>query len=765
MNLVARERFVSRLWALPQRVPRLTLVAVAVPTVILGVFAAQFRVDSAVDQLLPTNDPDRSYYEAMRATFGSEEIAVVGIFADDVFTPSTLSRIQRLTRQLSRIDGVRSVESLTTLEWIKLDADGLGRQRLMPPLPHTPGDTRTFRRRALAHQIGRHVIVSPDGRVTGLVVRFEPASDAVFLRRGIAERIRAAVAACPGPEGVAITGLPVIKAQAAHKMRQDLAVFVPLGILVVVLVLVSAFRTWRGVLLPLSTVLVGVVWTTGVMVLAGGAFTMGTLVLPPLLMAVGVAYSIHIVSRYYHDMGSDRTTTEVVAAAMAEVRLPVAMAAATTVAGFASFIWNPIPSTRDFGVYSALGITIILIASLTVIPAALTLSPGSVGPPAQPRARGWVTRVLEGSGQLAIRYRWAMVLAGIALMVASLWGIGRIRIETDYLRFFSPASAVRRENERIGAALVGTQLIAVGVDGDRPESVTRVAVLAALRQLRRFIEEQPGVDKAISVSDYLDMLRRAVEPEDAEEPLRDQPKVDQLLLLLNPKDIERTVSRDFSRAQLAVYTRLSGSREIHNLVKRIEAFGTAHFPADVRVHVSGTVVLLNRSADALARTQVASLGQVFVILLVLMGLLFRSLRLGLLSLVPNVIPIVILFGIMGWAGIDLNIATSMIAAISVGIAVDDTIHYLSAYRADLRRAATREAAIRNTVRTVGRPILITSVALSAGFLIVCLSNFQPIRYFGILASMTMAVALIADLLLLPALLLVARVGEPAGRGV
>jgi predicted RND superfamily exporter protein len=344
-------------------------------------------------------------------------------------------------------------------------------------------------------------------------------------------------------------------------------------------------------------------------------------------------------------------------------------------------------------------------------------------------------------------------------MVVSAWGMGRIRVETDYLRFFSASSPVRIDNTRIGQALAGTQLLSILVDGKQPESATRLPAIEGLRELQRFIDKQAGVDKTISLLDYIAMLRETLAPGTSEQPFDDQRMVDDLVLLLNPEDTRKTVSLDYSRSNITVYTRLSGSAEVRELVDRIESFGKRAFPDDYRVHATGTVVLLNRSAVALATSQITGLRNVFVVLFILMLLLLGNLRLGLLSLVPNVLPAIVLFGIMGWFGIDLNISTSLIAVVAVGIAVDDTIHYLTTFRQEMRRTHNREAAIVNTVRTVGRPILVTSVALSAGFLVVCLSNFQPIRQFGILSSVTMAVALLADLFLLPPLLITLRIGD------
>ena len=752
-------------WNLPQRFPRAALLLVAAITVGLGVYAARFRVDSAIDQLLPEHDADGAYYAGVRQAFGSEEINVIALFADDVFAPETLARIDRLSRQVARLPGVQEVTSLTTLQSVSVGDAGLSRERLMPPLPLTAAQADAFRSQVRADRIAERLIVSPDGRATGLWVRFQPMTDDAFLALGLEDRLRAAIAATPGREAVAITGLPTIKVQAARKMLQDLMLFVPLALLLVTAMVVWAFRTWRGVILPLATVVIGVVWTTGIMVLAGDAFTMGTLVLPPLLMAAGIAYAIHVVSRYYQELHSQRSNREAVAAAVAHVRLPVAMAALTTLIGFGTFVWSPIPSIRDFGVYAALGVAVIFCACMVVIPAALTLLPTPASVPAGLADGGWFSDFVAGCGRLSIRYRHLMLVVFAILLAVGGWGVTRVRFETDYLRFFAPGNPVRVENARIGAALAGTQVVSIVVDGDGPESVTRVDVLDGMRELQRFLAAQDGVDKTRSVLDHLDAVRDALQPGRAGAPFDGQAEVDQLLLLLAPNDVRHELDKRRTRAQLTVHTRLSGSREVVGFVERVEAWAAAHLPSDVRLHGTGTVVLMNRSADALAWSQVTGDGQVMLILLALMSLLFRSLKLGALSMVPNVFPIVMLLGAMGWAGIDLNICTSTIASISIGIAVDDTIHYMLGYYGALQTGATREQAILGTLRSVGRPILIISVALSTGFLIVCLSNFEPVRHFGVLASLTMIVGVFTDLFLLPALLVTLRVGDELPRTV
>jgi hypothetical protein len=313
-------RRASRLPSLPLRAPWLTIAVVAVLTVALGAVAARIRVDSSIENLLPAHDPERLYYNDVRKQFGSEEILVIGVFAGDVFAPETLARIDRLCEQLAAIDGVEEVLSLTTTRGIEVVDDVLHIGRLMRELPATPEAAAALRARAMANPLYRGNLISADGRAAGISVVFEPMSDEEFTRRGIENRIRALVASFDGPERVAVTGLPTLKVNGARLMEQDTKTFTPLALVLVVVVLTVMFRTVRGVLLPLTSLIVGVVWTDAVMVLTGSAITMGTLVLNPLLMVIGIASAIHLVSQYYWELRPGRDVRAVVAATMEHVR-------------------------------------------------------------------------------------------------------------------------------------------------------------------------------------------------------------------------------------------------------------------------------------------------------------------------------------------------------------------------------------------------------------------------------------------------------------
>ena len=740
-------------FAFPLRAPRLTIAAILALTAVLGAFAATVRIDSAVENLLPANDPERDYYEQVKRDFGSEEATVVAVFADDVFAPPLLARIDRLTHELAAIDGVREVMSLTNVKGVESDDGGVRVGPLMRTLPLTPEDVAPLRERMLNDPLYAGNLVAKDARATGVVVLFEPLSDEEFLARGIEDRIRALAAASFAPEEFAITGIQTFKVEGARLMERDLQRFVPLSILLVVVVLALEFRTWRGVLLPLGAVLVGVVWTVGVMVLAGSSINMGTLILPPLLMAIGIAYAVHVVSRYYHELedGVRRDRATVVEATVRHIRVPSAIAWVTTSIGCITLAVTPIPAIRDFGVYSALGVTFTFLVSLTFVPAMLLLLPDArITPHAEERGRR-LTAWLASVGTFGVRRRREILAVSAVACAVAIWGATKLEVETDYLSFFGHSTQVRQDNERIARQLGGAQPLYLVFEATEPGRMRDLGTIAAIRDLQKFVEQQPGVDSTFSLADYVAVVRRALDPESPPGLPAQQRDVDQLLMFADPDDIAPVVTRDWSRANVVVRTRLSGSAEISRLVDRIVEYAKEHLPGGLTMHPTGSVVLLNRSADTLARGQAVGLSQELLVLLLVMSTLFLSFRTGLLSLVPNVVPILALFAVMGFAGIDLNISTAMIAAIALGIAIDDTIHYFNDFKLHIRETGDVERAIIAVVSSVGRPIVFTATALCAAFLILCLSSFEPIRQFGALASFTMVIDLIAELLITPGL--------------
>jgi predicted RND superfamily exporter protein/CRP-like cAMP-binding protein len=741
----------AQLTRLPLEAPRATLLVLALLSGLAARSAIHLRVDSSVDNLLSRTDPAREYYESVRERFGNEEVTVVGVFADDVYAPTTLAKIDRLSTRLAALDGVHEVLSLTTAQGAVSEGGSLKSGRLLEALPTSAADAAAFRDRIRSLDVYDGVLFGADDRSTAINVFYEPMSDRAFLDSGLEPTIRRILDEVTGPESFAITGMPTLKAQAALLILRDLAIFVPLSTLVVAIVLAWSFRTPRGVLLPLSTVLLSLVWTAGFVVAMGSAITFGTLIVAPLLIAIGSAYSIHIMTQYNRALAPGRSGREIVGEALADVSLPLGVAGVTTLIGFLTFVSNPIPTIREFGLFSAFGVVCAIVLSLTLLPAALTLLPVSNRPVTEHGGPSRFRRFLDGLATVSADHN-GWVLAGFALLTGvALVGMLRLHVETDYLGFFPAGTSVRVDNARIADHLAGTQPVSVVIDGYAERALLRPEVFDAVTELQRFLDAQVEIDKTISFVDYLTVVKRGLLDEPDAPPPSSGAQASQLLMLIDPTTLGSVVTPDFARASILVRTRHEGSRALHDLITRIEAAAAEGLPKGIDAHVTGSTVLINRSADEIVSGQVTGLLQVLVALLLVMSVLFLSLRVGAVSLIPNVFPIVILFGMMGWSDISLNLSTSLIAAIAIGIAIDDTIHFFSFFNAEVRRSADQRQAARATLRSIGPAMVVTSIALAVGFLVVALSGFVPIRDFGILTSATMLVALASDLLLTPAL--------------
>ena len=371
----------------------------------------------------------------------------------------------------------------------------------------------------------------------------------------------------------------------------------------------------------------------------------------------------------------------------------------------------------------------------------------------------------------------AKILAGAAVLsLAGFVGALAIRVDSDFLYYFDPKAEVRTDAETINREIVGSNPFYIVVEGPSPGFLKRWEVLREIKDLQRFLSGLPGITSSISLVDYMELLESGLNrsgsgdlviDEDGnivtapkpksflEEPKNLEPVLS--MIATSPATFKGVVTEDFGETNILVRTNLSGSRRIEQTLAHIRDWVGAHFPAELRVHVTGNLVLISGTTSDIVAGQIKSLSLALGIIFVVLALMFLSARIGFFAILPNVVPIVLFFGMMGWLGILLNLGTSLIAAIALGIAVDSTIHYMARLNLELRGETDQVAALVRTVRTVGVPIVYTTVALFLGFLTFAFSSFVPIQNFGILTAFTMAAALGANLVLLPALLATTKV--------
>jgi predicted RND superfamily exporter protein len=721
--------------------------------------ALRLAVDPAIDSMLPEGDDERAFYDRARQLFGSDELLLV-VLVGDVFAPDALAAIQRLTAEVEAQPGVGRVLSLANALDVRPAGDDVEVAPFFASPPVDPGERARLRDRLLAHPMYGGSLVSADARATALLISFDRRLVGDTPRAELSDRLGVLAEAGRGPLEAFVTGVPRIKAELSRTVLAELAFILPLVIALAAALCAFAFRTARGVLLPITAIALSLVWTLGAMGATGTALNLVTNIVPPLVITLGFAAAIHVTAEYYQAL---RHATEQAASldreghraavrlVLEEMGLAVAVNGLTTALGFASLVTSSVGAIREFGIWSVVGVVATTGAALSFLPAALAL----LGPPRRPPRGAGSGRLEDAAGRLAafdVRHRRSILVAALAVFVLAVWGATQIRVATGFVTDFAEDAPLRVSYDAVNEHLGGANAFFVVVEGDRDGAFAEPENLRALHELQAWLEDQPEIGATASLADGVMLLNRAFGgDESAPLSLPDGPRLVKQLLLFGGDDLKRGFVDDPLRtANVTARTSLDDSASMAALVERIQA-RLAELPRRLEGRVTGDAVLLNRSLDHVARGQLESLGTALLTIYLTLSALLTSFRVGFVALLPNALPIAIYYGTLGWAGIPLTLTTSLIGSIALGIAVDDTVHYFARFNLEARRLGDERRATESTLRAVIRPVTFTTVGLCLGFLVLTTSELRSQAQFGILAAFTLAVAWVVDLTLSPAL--------------
>ncbi len=734
---------------------------------------AKLRFDSSLSALTDPNDSALAFHKKAVEIFGDEEIGVLALLADDVYTPEVLTALRSLTGALAAIDGVARTVSLTNVK--DPVADVFDPPPLLPDGPVRAKDMARLRERVHANPLYVPHLVAADGRAAAVNVIFGLVALGAEGEARVDNEVAAILAGYDGPGKIYYTGISHIRVRSVRLMREDLLRFLPLSLAAMMVVLWLTFRSLRAVALPLVSQAFAVVVLLGLMGTLGASITLPTLVLPSLLLVIGASYAIHVTTAYLEAERAGVRGRALMEGVLKRVGLPVVVSAFTTAVGFGSLAIHPIPAIAGLGEFAVLGIAIAAGGCLLGLPLAfLSLPTRRIDAGLTETDSGLLRRLdalVVHAGTWAIDNRRAVFAIATALLVVSVVGAMRIRVDTDFLKAFRPSSDVRVAHRAVTESLAGPNVVSVVITGLRPGYFRDVTSLRRVKDFQDFVATLENVSASISLVDYLEaidsglqasdggiVLDQAGRPVEAPSPpsFWDAPG-EQLpavleFVALTPKTFSGLVDSDFQRLNITVRTEVSGSRETAALVEQVEAYADAMLPAGVVTRATGPLVVASHVADQVIGGQVESVGVAFSVIFLALSIMFLSLRVGLAAMIPNLLPVVAFFGIMGWFRVELNLATSIIAAVALGIGVDDTIHYMAQLNRVVKTTDTQREALIMTLALVGRPIVTTSLTLTAGFLVMVMSGFSVITAFGALSAITMMIALVANLVLLPAIL-------------
>jgi hydrophobe/amphiphile efflux-3 (HAE3) family protein len=751
----------QRLLFAPIERPFLVGATLVVISVLLALQIPKLEIDTSTEGLMVENDPARQYYEEVKKRFGSDNLTIVVVKADDVFSSLALGTIKRLSDALEQLEGVTRVESLTTVNNLKGRGSVLDTNPLVgAEVPTSTTELARLRAEALANRVFTGSIVAKDGRAAAINVYTDARpDDRQFDRRfsdGAEQLIRRESA--PGLTIYQI-GTAITKVTYADSLAQDLARLLPIAVITTFIILLIGFRTLQGVVIPMTNGLLSVVWVLGAMPLVGIPINPTTAVIPALLIAIGFAEDVHMISKYHERLERGMDKPAALRGMLEESFAPLAITTATTVLGFASLIITDITMLIQFGWAASIGLVANYITTQTLCP--LLLQAWAV-PKRTRRAafadesarEGAILRLMDWLGGFILRRGRAITIVTVLVTLGSLVGWWSLRVNTDFISYFPQNSFIRERTRDVHRAVSGAVNFFLVVDTDREDGVKDPGVLARIAGLQDFLASTGSIDKTVSVVDYLRTMHRELNdgrPEFERVP-DTREEVAQYLLTLESKELAKYVDFRAAAANIVVRHNVTSSWELSALLARIETYVKAHFPETVRVRPTGETILINNAADYMAINEFTSFSLTFVVIGLIHAVLFWSVRAGFLSLVPNLIPILTNFALMGLFRIPLNTGTALVATIAIGIAVDDTVHHMITYSRQLNIHHDQRVAMINTLRSQGRPIIYVSMALAGGFGVMVFSNFVPTMHFGVLSAVVMLVALAGELLLTPLLM-------------
>lgn len=745
-------------------------------------FARTVRIDNGFENFFDAEDRSYAAYQQYRVDFGSDEVAYLMYEVPGakygVFDYAAMQSVQQLSRALEQdLPFVKQVRSLTNAEVMLGREDEIEFVKLEDDFPASQEGLLEFRQLILGKPIHVGGLVSADGQYGAISVEMTRSSiDPIDMIRldpeggdgldnlypqVVDSRIRA-ILQRPEYQHLKfwVSGDVPLNAVYNTIIEKDMAVSTGLGFVVVALILAAFFRTTvLGVVGPLVVVFLAISMTVGFLGLMGWDIDMLFGMLPTFLTAVGVAQAVHIISEFRVLLQQYGDRRKALQETLYLVATPCLLTSLTTAAGFLAMSVSPIKSLFHLSIYTAVGVLVAFFLSLTMLTFFLSFGKDAKVQVQQDKRFLTMDAVLEGIASFVIRFKHLILLFTVLLVLMVAIGISKIRIDSNYLLDFNPSEPIRADTEFIDDKMGGMNSVVYLFDTGEVDGLKNPQALRELERVQNFANQQTDiVKKSYSIVDLIKDINQsfhAGDPAYYKIPESQQLVAQYLLLyeMSGGEEIENFVTSDFSRASLELRTRLTDTSLTAHLTDSIAAYQHQHPPSVNTVDSTGIGVLWIGLLDYITTSQIRGVTLALIVISAMMCFIFRSIKVGLVSMLPNIAPILLTLGMMGWMGITLDYLKCMIASVAIGIAVDDTIHLLTRYQHEFRRCGNYELALRRSMRSVGRALLITSTVLVAAFLVYTGTEMDNMHWFGLLLASTVITALFADFLVMPALIL------------
>ncbi len=776
------------------RFSKLILLGVVCLTIFLGYHASKIRFDFTMEGLFQTGSQERKDYDWFQKNFGSDdEVVFVAYKAPNVLGKEMREYADHLSQKLSKVHGISGVFGIK-------DAYDFGWSYLEKEPGTSQLKEQLIRKELRTNPLFQGNVISADGRTTSLWLVFSQSIQSEEDRAAVLESVQKILEKEEAESGLKfyIAGIPVIEHEYVVLTKRDLLTFLPLAVAVFFLLLCMYFRNVMGTFLPLATVGIAMLWTVGLMSLFGLKISVLSSIVPILILIIGIADSVHLLSRYREDAQKYENKREALAHTMLTMVAACFLTTFTTAIGFAALLTTDLYIVQEFGVLTAVGIMIAYVVAIEFLPSVLDNVPRFRGRIADNFSEELSDRTLTGIARINLRHRGIIFMVVSLVVGISVIGIFRIKNEGSWLQDIRESNPVYQSHkffEKNLSDVVTLDIILRSPEKGEINDLERLQKIEAFqREVSSWVmpgNDQVRVTQTLSYTDFLKEINRARVIKNAYEEASNKKglqkmaafaevrkKVDDPVLRKLPADqksmqaclalyngtpevkgidkeydlVARMTDKDFSSSRLSVRLQNATSTRIEAFIQFVRQKHKP-FANDFSFMPTGKTWLAKKAMDSVIRNMVASLGLAAIIIFFSMSLLFRSIKVGLLAIVPNMLPMVVTGGAMGWIGIPLSFSSVTIFSVALGIAVDTTIHYLARLRLEVAVDHDHTKAMYRALKGAGRPMIFATILLVLGFGSILTSNFKFTFHFGLLGGIAIVTALLGDLFVAPSLFL------------
>ncbi|RJP90901.1 MAG: RND transporter [Desulfobacteraceae bacterium] len=754
------------------------------------------EIDTSTEAFLHKSDPALLTYNNFRDQFGRDEVVIVALKPKQVFDVNFLKTLAKLHTELEEnVPYIDDITSLVNARNTRGEGDLLIVEDLLENRPKTAGQLQMIKQRAMSNPMYENMLISKDGTFTTIIIRTQSLSSA-GQKTDIMEGFDDFDADIQAPAGtkrkyltdeentevvvavekiikkyqsddlpIYLAGSPAVVHFLKEAMMSDMQKFMLLAILTVSIMLYIMFRRISGVFLPMVIVILSLLSTISLMAIFGVPMKLVTEILPSFILAVGVGSSVHILAIFFHRLRKTKNKEKSIVFALGHSGLAVVMTNLTTAAGLMSFANASVAPVAELGIFAGAGVVLAFIYTIVLLPALIAIIPLSTKKTETLRKNNRIMdKVLENIARFSTTHPKKILFVSFCIVAIAFVGIFSIRFSHYPLKWLPETSSIRVATEKIDKELNGSMSMEVLFKTNRenglydPELLNRIET--AGKEFVKISNQEMFIGKAWSVTTLLKEINQALNENnpDAYTIPQSKPLVAQEFLLFENSgsdDLEDFVDSQFSMARLTLKVPFVDGTLFDPVEEEIAAYLNKNF-ADVEFQITGLVALLAKTFNNTITSMAESYFIALVVITLLMILLIGRIRIGLLSMIPNLVPIILMLGVIGWFGFPMDLFTMMVASIAIGLAVDDTIHFMHNFRRYYELSGDPEKAVFDTLHSTGRAMLVTSLVLSVGFFIYMFASMQNIIRFGFLTGFTIITALAADYFISPALMILAN---------